>query len=208
MGVVRPGEAGDREEGVTGGRLRPAECKPSFRRKLTDAVVQNIEIKTPLHCRDDVERRLGILGARREWVRRQKDTFYDVPNGWLKLREVEGQPAELISYRRTDVPLGLKSSDYDVEAVGDGATWRRLLGRVMDVASVVEKERTLWLYKHTRIHLDRVVRRGEFLELETVVRGISSEDASREARCVIDALKLHEDEFISVPYRELPEASR
>ena len=141
-------------------------------------------------------------------MRRQRDTFYEVPKGWLKLREVDGEPAELISYRRTDEPDGLRSSDYDVETVGEGVTWRRLLGRVMDVACVVEKERTLWLYEHTRIHLDRVVRRGEFLELETVVRGISPDQASREALRVIDALALKEDEFISVPYRELPEASR
>ena len=168
--------------------------------------MQNIEIKTPLHSREDVEQRLEALGARREWVRRQKDTFYDVPNGWLKLREAEGEPAELISYRRTEGLDGLKSSDYDVEIVGDGAAWKRLLGRVLDVASVVEKERTLWLYEHTRIHLDRVVRRGEYLELETVVRDLSPEEASLETRHVIDALALRDDEFISVPYRELPES--
>ncbi len=168
--------------------------------------MQNIEIKTPLHAREDVEQRLEALGARREWVRQQKDTFYDVPNGWLKLREVEAEPAELISYRRTDGLDGLKSSDYDVETVGDGAAWKRLLGRVLNVASVVEKERTLWLYEHTRIHLDRVARLGDYLELETVVRDISPDEASAQTRHVIDALALRDDEFISVPYRELLES--
>lgn len=165
--------------------------------------MQNIEIKTPLHSRADVEERLEALGAHRVWVRRQRDTFFGVPNGWLKLREVEGEASELISYRRADGLDGLKSSDYDVEPVGEGATWKRLLGRVLIVETVVEKERTLWLYEHTRIHLDYVAGLGDYLELETVVRDISPDEARSEARHLIDALALHEDEFIAVPYREL-----
>lgn len=175
--------------------------------------MQNIEIKTPLHSRVDTERRLQALGARRVWTRRQKDTFFGVPNGWLKLREAGAEPAELISYRRSapegdGILDGLRASDYDVLPVGDAESWKRLLGRVLPVETVVEKERTLWLYEHTRIHLDRVARLGEYLELETVVRDIPPEEARAETRRVIDALSLREHEFIHVPYRELLEGRR
>ncbi len=165
--------------------------------------MRNIEIKTPLHARADVERRLEALGARRSWVRRQKDTFFGVPRGWLKLREVEGAMAELIAYRRVDDPAGFKTSHYDIEAVRDAAAWKRLLGRVLALDAVVEKERTLWFYEHTRIHLDRVVGLGDYLELETVVRDIDADAARAETGQVIEALALCPGEFISVRYRDL-----
>ena len=121
----------------------------------------NIEIKAPLIDRDAVERRLGEMGALLEWTHRQTDTFFRVPFGWLKLREAQGQPAELISYRRSESAAGHNVSEYDVERIGDPAKWMRLLSRVLEVDQVVKKERTLWLYEHTRIHLDRVRGLGE-----------------------------------------------
>ena len=165
--------------------------------------MQNIEVKAPLRDRLKVEKKLSALGARPMWVRNQMDTFYRVPEGWLKIREAEGKPAELISYRRATGEAGPRVSDYDVLVVGDGAAARRLLERVLPADKVVEKERTLWIYEHTRIHLDRVARLGDFLELETVARDIPAEAAGEETRRVIDALALRDEEFIAVPYREL-----
>ena len=63
--------------------------------------MQNIEIKTPLADRAAVERRLEAMGARRMWCRRQRDTYFQVPRGMLKLREVEGARPEIISYERS-----------------------------------------------------------------------------------------------------------
>ena len=63
--------------------------------------MKNIEIKSPLADRPGTEERLRSLGAKLEWTRRQVDTFFNSHSGWLKLREVEGCPAELISYRRS-----------------------------------------------------------------------------------------------------------
>ena len=56
------------------------------------AAVQNIEVKTPLHDREQAVARLAALGARQMWTRRQVDTFFRVSSqsGWLKLRESEG----------------------------------------------------------------------------------------------------------------------
>jgi predicted adenylyl cyclase CyaB len=165
--------------------------------------MQNIEVKAPLRDRLKVEKKLSALGARPMWVRNQMDTFYRVPEGWLKIREAEGKPAELISYRRATGESGPRVSDYDVLVVGDGAAARRLLGRVLPADKVVEKERTLWIYEHTRIHLDRVRGLGEYLELETVVEGMSPEEARQETARIVDVLGLDPAEFIAVPYRDL-----
>jgi predicted adenylyl cyclase CyaB len=143
------------------------------------------------------------MGARHEWTRRQTDTFFAVTDGWLKLRETDGAPAELISYRRPTDDAGPRPSEYDVVRLEDAATMRRLLGRVLAVDAVVEKERALFLHGHTRVHLDRVERLGDFLELETVVERMTREAAEAEAEALIEALGLDRSGFVAVPYRDL-----
>ena len=165
--------------------------------------MQNIEIKTPLRDRPSTEKRLEAMGARRMWIREQRDTFYEVPRGWLKLRETDETRPELISYERPTDYSGPRESNYDVVPVADAETWKRLLGRVLPLDKVVEKLRTLWVYEHTRIHLDEVTDLGDFLELETIVMDIDSDEAHAESERVIYALALDPDEFISVPYRDL-----
>ena len=165
--------------------------------------MQNIEVKARLLDRAKVEKRLQALGARSLWTRRQLDTFYVTSRNWLKLREAEGRPPELISYSRATGGSGPRASDYDVEILKDVASWRRLLERVLPVEVIVEKERTLWIYQHTRVHLDRVEGLGEFIELETVVDGIGLEDARDEAARVAETLRIDPAEQITVPYKDL-----
>ena len=121
----------------------------------------------------------------------------------LKLREADDQRPEIISYRRSTGDAAPRASDYDVVAIQDVETWMRLLARVLPLDKVVEKERALWIYEHTRIHLDRVAGLGDYLELETVVMDIDPEEARAETDRVIYALSLDEADFISVPYRDL-----
>lgn len=55
---------------------------------------------------------------------------------------------------------------------------------------VIKKERTLWIYKNTRIHLDKVKKLGKFLELETVVRNADLNQAREEYNEVVRLLNL------------------
>jgi predicted adenylyl cyclase CyaB len=167
--------------------------------------VQNIEIKTPLADAERIEARLRALGARKMWTRKQTDTFFSTASGsgWLKLRESEGRLPELISYERSTSEVGPRLSNFDVLVVSEPAAWKRLLGRVLPIDAIVEKERTLWIYEHTRIHLDRVMGLGEFLELETVLDGLLPEDAREETARLMHALSLDPAQFLSLPYKDL-----
>jgi predicted adenylyl cyclase CyaB len=165
--------------------------------------MQNIEIKARLRDRANVESRLKALGARLLWTHRQKDTFFGVPRGWLKIREVEGKPPEVIAYERATDKSGPRASYYELVLVSDAEAWKRLLGRVLPVDKIVEKERTLWIYEHTRVHLDRVEKLGDFLELETVVEGISLEDAKAETQRIQETLGVVRGDLLAVPYRDL-----
>lgn len=165
--------------------------------------MQNIEIKTRLEDRAAIEHRLKALGAERIWSRRQRDTFFRVDVGWLKLRESPGQRPQLIAYRRTMHAAQPAVSDYDLLEVSSAEHCKRLLGRMLPIDAVVEKQRDLWRHQHTRIHLDRVNGLGEFLELEAVVEGISADQARAELVQLLQGLGLSSAAVIASPYRDL-----
>ena len=166
--------------------------------------MQNIEIKAPLGDRAALARRAEALGASRRGELRQVDTFFHVPRGYLKIREIEGEGGELIAYTR-DPGSAPRASDYVVARVSESRAICEALTRSLGVRGQVTKVRTLYLWKHTRIHLDEVVGLGSFLELETVMDGIDRDEAEAEARSLIRALDLDSGTFLDVPYLELLE---
>ena len=165
--------------------------------------MRNIEIKCVLTGRQAIEKRLEELGAELVWVARQRDTFYAVTHGWLKLREHEGGDAELIGYVRATDTSAPRPSDFERVVIEDSEQWKRLLGKVLEVDAVVQKERTLWMHRHTRVHLDRVEDLGDYLELETLVDEIDEVEARAENEALIAALELDRGAFLAVPYRDL-----
>ncbi len=165
--------------------------------------MKNIEIKTPLAGRAQTEEKLLSIGANLEWTRKQVDTFFNAPSGWLKLREVEGCPCELISYRRSVEDSGPRESDYDILRLEAARELSSVLEHSLGILGIVEKQRALWLYRNTRVHLDRVKGLGDFLELETVLAGIDAGEGTAESEEVIGLLELNKELFISVPYLEL-----
>lgn len=166
--------------------------------------MQNIEIKAPLGDPAAMARRAEALGATRREELRQRDTFFHVPRGYLKLREIAGQKSELIAYTR-DPGSAPRASDYVVAQLSDTQKLCEALERSLGVRGCVEKVRTLYLWKHTRIHLDEVAGLGTFLELETVMDGIDRATAEAEANGLIRALDLNPGTFLDVPYLELLE---
>lgn len=129
----------------------------------------NIEIKARVDDMAALRRRAEGLADSSPRVIRQSDTFFECPNGRLKLRVIDGGAGELIHYRRPDT-AGPCRSDYRVVPVPHPAALREALERAWGVIGVVEKERSLYLVGQTRIHLDRVAGLGDFMELEVVLR--------------------------------------
>ena len=99
----------------------------------------------------------------------QTDTYFSVPDGRLKLREVPNRLGELISYRRNE-GKGERWSDYSVYRVRNAAALKKALCRVFQIDIIVRKRRKLFLYRGARIHIDHVLGLGDFIEFEVVVR--------------------------------------
>src|SRR5690349_10094898 len=103
--------------------------------------MQNIEAKFTIANLDAFRRSALALGFRRAGVLLQRDTFFRVPSGKLKLRE-EGSRVMLISYARQ--PRGsLRSSSYTLVPISDPAGLRAALVSSIGVFGEITKRRVL-----------------------------------------------------------------
>ena len=124
----------------------------------------NIEIKARCFHPEKVEAFLLAAGARYVGLDSQKDTYFEVPEGRLKLRQ-GGIENNLIFYHRADGE-GPKTSHFYLSPVQDGGSLETLLSAALSVKVVVEKQRKIFFIEHTKFHIDEVPGLGSFVEIE------------------------------------------
>ena len=166
---------------------------------------QNIELKAADANPAATERACRALGALDGGLLVQRDTYFAVARGKLKLREdVERGDGELIFYLRGD-ESGLRSSSYWRAPAADPGALRELLAAAHGVLGVVAKRRRVFLHRNVRIHLDDVEGLGSFIELESVLASAGEESAAEaEALAeVVAALALAGRETIAAGYLDL-----
>jgi homotetrameric cytidine deaminase len=157
---------------------------------------RNIELKA---TDPDPERSLAVcvsLGAEDRGVIVQRDTYFRVPAGRLKLREETPGGAHLIQYVRADGGSA-RESRYRIAPVEDGEALRAALDAALGTLVVVEKKRRLLSWEGVRIHLDRVEGLGSFVELE----GVEQADA-RHVDALREALEIGEERVIAESYAD------
>jgi len=164
--------------------------------------MKNLEAKFRLRSHAEAEARASALGYVRRATLNQRDTFFRVASGKLKLREENGI-AVLIFYRRRE-SASLMLSDYEIVPVADPARMLRVLEDALGAIAVVEKVRTLMTRDNVRLHLDRVARLGEFGEIEAVIADGDDPERSRAAVDeILAALGVALAGLIDVSYFEL-----
>lgn len=166
--------------------------------------MRNIELKVSINDFKQITLYLKKNGAKHKQKLRQIDTYYKCDKGRLKLREINNKNFQLIFYKRPD-NYASKLSNYFILKLSKDQfkITKTILGCAYDSLNVIKKERDLWIYKHTRIHLDSVSSLGKFLELETVVNGISSKHARREHDDMISLLGLSRFKRYDKSYSDL-----
>lgn len=162
----------------------------------------NVEIKA--RARDwDAQLAAGRALAGSCGLLLQRDTFFGISNGRLKLREQRGKGAYLVFYSRSDAK-GPKPSVYTIVPVKDAARTKRALSRLLGVTAKVSKRRLLCLAGRTRIHFDEVDGLGRFIELEVVLKpGESPAAGRREAAALMKALAIRKSDLLSGAYADM-----
>jgi predicted adenylyl cyclase CyaB len=167
-------------------------------------VPSNIEIKAYARRFEEIKLRAERLGDNAVKVIPQEDTFFNTPQGRLKLR-VLADHGELIYYTRPDQD-GPKRSDYHITRSHDPENLKRVLELAYGIRGVVRKTRYLYLVGQTRIHLDDVEGLGQFMELEVVMRdGQSDAEGQVIAEDLMSALGVERADLIDGAYMDLLE---
>ena len=123
-----------------------------------------MEFKARVGDLDAIREKLRTLHPRELGADRQRDTYFAVPDGRLKLRE-GGIEQSLIFYNRSD-QAATRESHVIYASLDKTDELRRVLEAALPVLGVVEKDREIFYVGDTKIHLDRVEGHGFFLEVE------------------------------------------
>jgi len=125
-----------------------------------------VELKARVGDHEFLRTKLSALGAEYTGTFQQSDLYFKVPEGRLKLREVENNGnVELIYYERENI-AGPKSDDAFILKVQEPEDLKKILKKILTPLIVIEKVREIYQYQGTQIHLDTVKKLGKFIEFE------------------------------------------
>lgn len=132
----------------------------------------------------------------------QTDTYFEAPQGRMKLRESSfEEEASLIWYMREDSPEP-SSSEYRISRLKKPDKLREVLVSQFGVKVTVTKHRAIFLYGRTRINLDELEGLGGFIEFE-----VPAEEAEEQARKTIDKLmtsfEISPEDLVAESYSDL-----
>ena len=159
----------------------------------------NLELKARVENHETIKQIFKNVGATFEKILDQKDIYYKVKDGLLKLR-IENGNYSLIKYNREEEKSDRWSNYYVVKM--EGTETELLFSSLFPIETEVVKKRELFMYKDTRIHIDTVENLGKFIELETVVHG-EKEYAKNLFDEMVELLNLDLSNQIRFSYRDL-----
>ncbi len=124
----------------------------------------NVEIKAICNDSSFVRDYLVAHNAIFKGTDDQTDTYFNVNEGRLKLREgyIENN---LIFYNRNN-QVGPKSSHFDLVKIEDARGLKEVLERSCGIKMIVRKKREIYYIDNVKFHIDEVPGLGSFIEIE------------------------------------------
>jgi len=163
----------------------------------------NFEFKA--NCKDikTAEQRLLALEPLFIGTDRQVDTYFNVANGRLKLREGNIENA-LIHYHRTNT-AGAKQSDVTLYKHQPEASLKEALTKALGIKTVVDKRRKIYFIDNVKFHFDEVKGLGSFLEVEAIDENgaIGVEKLKEQCRYYAKLLGVGEQDYVAESYSDL-----
>jgi adenylate cyclase, class 2 len=164
----------------------------------------NIEIKAKCFYPKKVEAFLVSANALFKGTDLQKDTYFNVPNGRLKLRQgnIENN---LIFYNRNN-QKGPKQSDFQLLPVTNASEMENLLTEALGVKVIVEKKRNIYFLGNIKIHIDEVPQLGSFVEIEASNlsdRSLTVEQLHKQCTDLMQHFEIKEEDLIENSYSDM-----
>lgn len=124
-----------------------------------------VELKAKVNNLEPIRRKLKVFEARNVGTFRQTDIYFSVPQGRLKLRQIDSEKTQLIYYERENISRP-KRSDVFIMEIPESKAFTALLKKILKVKATVKKTREIYWFERTQIHLDTVDSLGCYVECE------------------------------------------
>lgn len=166
--------------------------------------MKNVEIKARYEEYVFAREVLSSLNATSGGTDHQIDTYFNVSDGRLKLRQGNVENA-LISYKRPNI-IGPKESDYRLfRMTGKEPTLKDALTHALGVKVEVDKLREIYFVGNVKIHLDTVLGLGTFIEIEArdETDTVPVDELQQQCNEFIAHFKIKEENFIHESYSDM-----
>ena len=163
----------------------------------------NVEIKSRTSNPSAVRNYLLKNEADYKGTDQQTDTYFNVNNGRLKLREGNIE-TNLIFYERSTVP-GPKSSQFNLVKVADPAGLKNALECSLGIKIVVRKEREIYYIKNVKFHIDNLPGLGDFFEIEAgnMLADLTQSELRQQCEFYLKELGIKKEDLISESYSDM-----
>jgi predicted adenylyl cyclase CyaB len=166
--------------------------------------MRNLEAKFPLRDHARARASAEAIGYTERAILRQRDTFFRVARGKLKLREGADEARGALIYYGRESSGELQLSRYEIVLLPDPVAIRTMLAAALGTLAEVRKDRTLLMRANVRLHLDRVADLGDFGEIEAVIaEGDDPENSRAAVDELLTALGVARGDLIERSYFEL-----
>ena len=162
-----------------------------------------IEIKARCNDPEKIRSILKNKNAREVGKDHQIDTYFNCPNGRLKLREGNIE-TNLIFYNRPNQE-GPKQSDVELYKPNESPKLRALLNKAFGVKVVVDKQREIYFIENIKFQIDQVNNLGSFVEIEAIdMKGnIGREKLLEQCQGLIHLFNIKPTDLIDCSYSDL-----
>jgi adenylate cyclase, class 2 len=163
----------------------------------------NVEIKAKCNDPSHVRHYLQTNGAIYKGLDEQTDTYFNVSNGRLKLREgnIENN---LIWYERVN-EAGPKNSHFHLVKIEDAKGLKEVLIKSTGEKVVVRKRREIYYIGNVKFHIDEVPGLGSFIEIEAgnILADISQEQLKEQCDLYMKALNVRQEDLVNISYSDM-----
>lgn len=163
----------------------------------------NVEIKAKCNDASFIRNYLLTSGADFKGIDEQTDTYFNVPNGRLKLREgnIENN---LIFYERTN-QAGPKNSHFQLVKIEDAEGLKEALTKSNGIKVVVKKKREIYFINNVKFHIDEVPGLGSFTEIEAgnKTADLSMEELKKQCDFYLKEFEIKQEDLIEVSYSDM-----
>lgn len=133
----------------------------------------------------------------------QVDTYFNVVNGRLKLREGNIENA-LIHYERENT-AGSKSSQVLLYQHQPDQNLKAILTKALGIKAEVDKRRKIYFIDNVKFHFDTVQNLGTFIEVEAIDKDGSIGKEKLQEQCDFYAAMfgIKKEDFVAVSYSDM-----